>query len=62
MLLVAPDSADELERGLLRLASDPPLRSRLAAAARARVERDFSFARRMERFVAIYDRALEPSA
>jgi glycosyltransferase involved in cell wall biosynthesis len=58
MLLVAPGSAEELERGLLRLATDAPLRARLARTARARVEREFSFARRMERFVGIYDRAL----
>ena len=62
LLLVAAGSANELERGLLRLATDPALRARLARAARARVERDFSFARRMERFVGIYDRALAPGA
>ncbi len=57
-LLVDAGSADALERGLLRLAHDGELRSRLASAARARVERDCSFARRMAREVERYDRLI----
>jgi glycosyltransferase involved in cell wall biosynthesis len=62
MLLVPPGSADALAGGLVRLAKDPALRARLARGARARAERDFGFARRMERFVEIYDRALASDA
>lgn len=54
-LLVPTGSVDALTEGLSRLAHDPALRQRLAQAARARVERDFSFARRMERFAALYE-------
>jgi glycosyltransferase involved in cell wall biosynthesis len=56
MLLVEPGSADALERGLERLVREPDLRARLSRAARARVERDLSFARRMEKIVAVYER------
>ncbi len=62
MLLVPSGSAEALADGLVRLAKDRGLRERLARTARARVEREHSFARRMSRFAAIYDRALEPSA
>jgi glycosyltransferase involved in cell wall biosynthesis len=62
MLLVPAGSVDALTSGLLRLATDEPLRARLARAARARVVRDFGFDRRMRRFVEIYDRALEGGA
>ncbi|MBI5362599.1 MAG: glycosyltransferase family 4 protein [Planctomycetes bacterium] len=57
-LLVGTDSADELERGLARLAEDAALRQRLATTARAKIERDYSFARRMQRFAALYERML----
>lgn len=55
-LLCAPGSSAELADGLRKLATDHELRARLASNARARVEREFSFARRMQRIVAIYDR------
>ncbi|MBK7877903.1 MAG: glycosyltransferase [Planctomycetes bacterium] len=57
-LLVGVDSADELERGLARLAEDAALRQRLAKTARTKIERDYSFARRMQRFAALYERML----
>lgn len=57
-LLVGVDSADELERGLARLATDSALRARLATTARAKIERDYSFARRMQRFAELYERML----
>jgi glycosyltransferase involved in cell wall biosynthesis len=56
MLLVDVASAAALERGLERLVTDPELRGRLARNARARVERELSFARRMQKIVAVYDR------
>ena len=62
MLLVPPGSVDALEQGLLRLTVDPALRARLAREARGRVERELGFDRRMERFVAIYDRVLADGA
>jgi glycosyltransferase involved in cell wall biosynthesis len=58
MLLVDAGSADALERGLERLVRDADLRARLARAARARIERDLSFTRRMQKMVAVYDRLL----
>jgi len=54
-LLVPISSSKALEDGLVRLASDPGLRARLASESRKRVERDFSFARRMERFAEFYE-------
>jgi len=57
-LLVAPGSAAALEASLVRLASDPALRTRLARAGRERVERDFSFARRMDEFARLYETLL----
>lgn len=56
MLLVDVGSAGALERGLERVVKDVDLRVRLARAARARVERELSFARRMQKIVAVYDR------
>jgi glycosyltransferase involved in cell wall biosynthesis len=57
-LLVGADSASELERGLLRLANEPALRAHLATSARAKIEREHSFARRMQRFADLYERLL----
>lgn len=56
MLLVQPGSVDDLARGLDRLVRDPALRARVSQAARARVEHELSFARRMQKIVAVYDR------
>jgi glycosyltransferase involved in cell wall biosynthesis len=58
-LLVPISSSKALEDHLVRLASDAPLRSRLARAGRERVERTFSFARRMERFADLYTNLLD---
>ena len=55
-LLVPAGSADALADGLVRLARDPGLRTRLARSARARIETQQSFASRMRRFVGVYDR------
>jgi glycosyltransferase involved in cell wall biosynthesis len=58
MLLVDKGSAEALERGLERMISDAGLRAQLASAARARIERDLSFTRRMQRMIAVYDELL----
>lgn len=54
-VLVPINSSKALEDGLVRLASDATLRARLSRAGRERVERDFSFTRRMTRFANLYD-------
>ncbi|MBL8857674.1 MAG: glycosyltransferase family 4 protein [Planctomycetes bacterium] len=56
MLLVDVNSVAALERGIACLARDPELRTRLAHAARARIERELSFTARMQKMVALYDR------
>lgn len=57
-LLVDAGATAPLERGLERLARDADLRQRLAHSARAKIEREYSFARRMERFAELYERLL----
>lgn len=57
-LLVETGATAPLERGLERLARDADLRARLAASARAKIEREYSFAHRMERFAELYERLL----
>ena len=54
-IMVPPGSADAIFSGLAQLLDDAALRQRLAAAARARVERDLSFGARMRKIGAIYD-------
>jgi glycosyltransferase involved in cell wall biosynthesis len=56
MLLVEVGSVSALEHGLEEMARDSELRARMARTARARVERELSFARRMQKVVAVYDR------
>jgi glycosyltransferase involved in cell wall biosynthesis len=56
--LVEPGSEPALTRGLAQLIENSDRGRRLAAAARRRVEEQFSFARRMEKIVAIYDEVL----
>ena len=58
MLLVDKGSVEALERGLERLIADAGLRAHLASAARARIERELSFTRRMQRMIAVYDELL----
>lgn len=53
-VLVTPNSPEALADGLMRLASDPRSRARLASEGRQRVELDFSFASRMARFARLY--------
>jgi glycosyltransferase involved in cell wall biosynthesis len=57
-LLIAPQDGGALTAALGRVISDPRLASELRAAARRRIEEKFSFARRMEKIVAVYDSVL----
>jgi len=57
-LLIEPGSVAGLKAGLRALLGEPALRARLGAEARATIEREHDFARRMERMVAIYDELL----
>jgi glycosyltransferase involved in cell wall biosynthesis len=57
-LLVEPGSIEPLVGGVARLVESPDLCRRLASAARRRVEEQFSFSRRMEKIVRIYDEVL----
>jgi glycosyltransferase involved in cell wall biosynthesis len=54
-VLIDPGSVDELERGLSQVIGDAELRGKLAANARERMEEEFSFGKRMERVVEVYD-------
>jgi glycosyltransferase involved in cell wall biosynthesis len=57
-LLVPAQSVTQLTAALARLLRDDPLRQRLAQSARRIVEARYSFAVRMQRIRAIYDRLL----
>ena len=57
-IAVEPGSIDGLYEGLLRLARDPALRSRLAGAGRRIVGERYSFARRMSAVQRIYGELL----
>lgn len=61
-ILVEPDDEEALAREITRLAQDAELRRRLAFAARATVERSFSFGERIQREVAVYDLVLGRTA
>ena len=56
-LIVPPRDVDALAAALARLLADPPLRARLADAARRRV-RDMSWTRTAHATLAVYERAL----
>jgi glycosyltransferase involved in cell wall biosynthesis len=57
-LLVPPGDLDRLADALGRLVCDMTLRDRLGPEGRRTVERDYSFARRMQRLQALYDEIL----
>jgi glycosyltransferase involved in cell wall biosynthesis len=61
-LLVEPGSTDALAGALDRLLGDPALRQRLATAGRRTVEERHSFAARMRKIAALYDRLLGRAA
>jgi glycosyltransferase involved in cell wall biosynthesis len=60
-LLVEPGSAAQLAAAIERMARDSNLRQRLADAGRQRVETSYSFALRIAKIRAIYDRLLRRS-
>ncbi len=53
--LIPPGSVDALEQGLAELVRDQRERQRLAARALERVTSEFSFRRRMDKVIAVYD-------
>ena len=57
-LLVEPGSVDELERAILALHADPPRLAAMGERGRARAE-DYTPARMVERYVAVYERVQE---
>jgi glycosyltransferase involved in cell wall biosynthesis len=57
-LLIDPGSIDGLVAATERMINDPALRASVQRAARATVEEHHGFARRMERFRALYDELL----
>jgi glycosyltransferase involved in cell wall biosynthesis len=57
-LLVLPDDAAELARGLARLLDDADLRARLGQAGRARVEREYTADLMIARTAALYQEVL----
>lgn len=57
-ILVEAGSIEPIKDAIRRVVGDQGLRQRLAIAGRALVERRYSFARRMERMVSIYDEVL----
>ena len=61
-LLFPPDDASALAAGLVRLASDPELRLRLATAAAFRARSEFSLETMLRRTIASYERCFERSA
>jgi glycosyltransferase involved in cell wall biosynthesis len=54
-VLVPPGDPDALKDGLLRLAADPALRTRLGAAARRRAEAEFTAATMADQYVRLYE-------
>lgn len=54
-LLIPPGDAVEIAKAIERAFADPDATTRRAAAARARVERELSFAARMRALEAVYD-------
>lgn len=60
-LIVPPGDSAALAHAITRLMSDGPLRARLGAGARARVEQEFTTERMAERTVALYRTVLAES-
>jgi len=51
-------NTDALADRLIRLLADEPLRARMAAAGRARVEEQFTLQQQTEKMLAVFERAL----
>ena len=60
-LLITPGNQAELDAGLRRLVAEPQLRTRLAAAGRATIVREFDFHQRMQKMRLVYDQVLGPT-
>jgi len=60
-VMVRPGGVDELSDVLVRLSRDAALRRRLAAAGRVRVAEEFSLETNLDRLLAAFARASEPS-
>jgi glycosyltransferase involved in cell wall biosynthesis len=58
-LLVAPSDAEALAAAVARLIDDPALRTRIAAAARRRIDADFHLERNTARLGSLFARRLE---
>ncbi|NLG33942.1 MAG: glycosyltransferase family 4 protein [Lentisphaerae bacterium] len=61
-LVVPPRDAPALRNALLALARDPPLRRRLGAGARARIDGPFHFRHTADKTLALYRRLLSSNA
>jgi len=61
-LLCPVGDRDPLTDAIRTAVSDPSLRASLAQAGRQLIEREFTFARRMQRVRAIYDSVMQPAA
>ena len=57
-LLVAPDDPDALQQAIRALADDEPLRDRLGAAGRKRMQNEFSIATMAAKHIALYESLL----
>jgi glycosyltransferase involved in cell wall biosynthesis len=58
-VMVSPDDPAALAAGIIRVCGEPQTAARMAAAAAARVKRDFSQAASIEGYVATYDECLK---
>lgn len=58
-LLVEPGNVEELQQSMLEIAENCVLRDSLVQAARQKIEREFSFAARMEKIRDVYDELLD---
>jgi glycosyltransferase involved in cell wall biosynthesis len=58
-ILVAPARADEIGAAIVRLANSAELRTTMGAAARQRVEQNYSMSTMADRTLALYRAALE---
>jgi glycosyltransferase involved in cell wall biosynthesis len=60
-LLVPPGDVDSLAEGILSLLRDPEMRARFGAAAKQRVEDEYSASRMTADYLRVYAEAIESS-
>jgi glycosyltransferase involved in cell wall biosynthesis len=58
-VLVPAEDVDSLAEGILRLLRDPEMRTRFGAAAKQRVEEEYSAARMTADYLRVYVEAIE---